>query len=432
MLLLSAFSISILLQLHATSSESVLDRSCTEAGVVPHPDDCTQFLICAEDNGTFYLAETVPCPEGYSFAKEDKTCVRSKQCKPLPVRTARATTPTGQCKMSGPYCEDCNHMVVCSRMEGKGLVAVANVTCSDIDGDMSCSKASCNTDPQVCEGSDKQGSFLCLTPGFFPDPSDCKRFHMCDKNLIHYSMDCDEQYNVKTESCTAVDPDQKDKTQAAGTQEKTPTCTPLANPCTATNNAPLSLPGRSNYYVICLPKKPKNGKMYYVITVLKCPDPLTFNDKTQSCEFSCTEKRGRFLDPDNNCNSYIECVAGTTGAGTKKTCPEGYGFDPDRKACLPESMVPNCRKPKPTEETTTPVVTTTTPTTTSTVGSVGPVTPQQQGLQCTSEGAMPDYSDCTKYIMCLKYGAYFTMKRRQCHWFTYFDPKAGYCRFGFC
>jgi hypothetical protein len=47
--------------------------------VFAHPYDCTQFLICADDHGKVFVAETVSCPEGYIFWPSEKTCVRGKQ-----------------------------------------------------------------------------------------------------------------------------------------------------------------------------------------------------------------------------------------------------------------------------------------------------------------------------------------------------------------
>jgi hypothetical protein len=69
-------------------------------------------------------------------------------------------------------------------------MAVANVSCSEIDPDMSCSKASCTTQQtstEPCEGPQKAGSFRCLQAGFFPDPANCKQFHVCGNDLSHFS-----------------------------------------------------------------------------------------------------------------------------------------------------------------------------------------------------------------------------------------------------
>jgi hypothetical protein len=70
------------------------------------------------------------------------------------------------------------------------LRTIANVSCSEIDPDMICSKATCTTPTpatQRCEGSEQAGAFRCLQPGFFPDPTNCKLFHVCGSDLIHFS-----------------------------------------------------------------------------------------------------------------------------------------------------------------------------------------------------------------------------------------------------
>ena len=52
---------------------------CKGPGVFPHPYDCTQFLICADDHGKVIVVEIVPCPEGYIFSASEKTCVRGEK-----------------------------------------------------------------------------------------------------------------------------------------------------------------------------------------------------------------------------------------------------------------------------------------------------------------------------------------------------------------
>jgi hypothetical protein len=127
-------------------------------------------------------------PTGSSFTPR---VVLYAQCRPVSPQTggrSRRATEQGACKSSGPYCEGCDRLVVCANLGERGLTAIANITCSEIDSEMSCSKSSCTTKPettQPCEGSDKAGAFRCLQPGFFPDPTDCKLFHFCGSDLSH-------------------------------------------------------------------------------------------------------------------------------------------------------------------------------------------------------------------------------------------------------
>ncbi|KDR21654.1 hypothetical protein L798_01890 [Zootermopsis nevadensis] len=288
---------------------------------------------------------------------------------------------------------------------------------------MSCSKASCTTQPtttQPCEDSDKAGSFRCLQPGFFPDPVDCKRFHVCGSDLSHFSGECDDKFDADLGICTSVDPDNA-KPPGPETEHQ---CKNLEKPCTEPNVSPVPLPTYPSYYVICIPVATKNRKSPYTyqLSVGKCPGRQVFNSETMACEFSCTGKRGRFQDPDN-CRSYIECSG---NAAVKKDCPDNFAFHPDRKFCLPESMVQGCQRTRAAvdaDATTTPATPTTTPTI------------PNEGFRCQASGAFPDKSDCHKFITCSRVSrggrVYFHMRRRQCPFLTFFNPN-GYCQLGFC
>ncbi|PNF28002.1 hypothetical protein B7P43_G13848 [Cryptotermes secundus] len=310
---------------------------------------------------------------------------------------------------------------------------------------MSCSKASCTTQPttdQPCAGADKAGAFHCLQPGYFPDPTDCKQFHICNSDLSHYKGDCDEKFDATLGTCTTFDPDDKTAqtvTNTASGSETAPntpstqSCETLKNPCTGTNTMPVKLPSNPSYYVICIPVATKNRKEPYIyqISVAKCPEGLVFNDETVSCELSCSRKRGRFQDPDN-CHSYIECSA----SGAKKTsCLDNLAFDPIRKSCVPESLVPGCQRTRAIEESTTTLQATTTPqaTLTSTSTTAKPIPSEE--FRCQATGAFPDESDCRRFITCSLVsrsdGVYFRMRRKQCPFFTYFNPR-GFCQLGFC
>jgi len=116
--------------------------------------------------------------------------VQSQPASPPTKSRGTRAAAAGACKISGPYCEECDRLVVCSNIGDNVLKTIANVSCSEIDPDMTCSKASCttSTDPnQRCEVSGQAGAFRCLQPGFFPDPNNCKLFHVCGSDLSHFS-----------------------------------------------------------------------------------------------------------------------------------------------------------------------------------------------------------------------------------------------------
>lgn len=196
--------------------------------------------------------------------------------------------------------------------------------------------------------------------------------------------------------------------------------------------APRKFPSYPWYYVICIPVATKSRKSthFYQLSVAKCPGRQVFNEDTQLCEMTCSGKRGRFQDPDN-CRSYIECSG---EKAVKKSCPENYAFDADRKFCLPESMVQGCQRTRAVE-TSTPNTASTSQGTASTSISTTTKTVPSVGFQCRASGAFPDESDCHRFITCTLEsrtdGVYFRMRRRRCPFFTYFNP-SGFCQLGFC
>lgn len=252
-------------------------------------------------------------------------------------------------------------------------------------------------------------------------------------------MECDDQFDADLGRCTSVDPGDttaQTATNAPSGTETRPTtsaqqCKTLENPCTGTNTAPVKLPSYPSYYVICIPVATKNRRAPYTyqISVAKCPDRQVFNDETFSCELSCSGRRGRFQDPDS-CRSYIECSA---NAAIKKSCPENFAFDPNRKSCLPESMVPGCQRTRAVEENT--ITATTTPPTTLPSAAITTQTIATEGFRCQATGSFPDESDCRRFITCSLVsrsdGVSFRMRRRRCPLFTYFN-RNGFCQLGFC
>ena len=120
-------------------------------------------------------------------------CVFAQSQSASPPTNSRRTraAATGACKASGPYCDGCDRLLVCANMGDNVLSAIVNISCSEVDPDMTCSKAACTTTPaattQQCEGSDQAGAFRCLQPGFFPDPTNCKAYHVCGSDLSYFS-----------------------------------------------------------------------------------------------------------------------------------------------------------------------------------------------------------------------------------------------------
>ncbi|KAJ9574097.1 hypothetical protein L9F63_008511 [Diploptera punctata] len=386
---------------------------CPGPGVAEDPNNSSQFLICAERYGDVFLVDTIPCPEGYIFSSSAMTCVHDGT-SPISQRVSRDTK---KCETSGAYCDGCDRMVVCALLNGQGLTAITNLSCSQIDPDMSCSHASCTTGSQA-ESCDSPSDFQCLQKGYFPDPADCKRYHVCSDNLEHYKGECEEQFDPVTGSCDPPD----------GTAE----CKPQARECKSPNLSPASLPNAPSYYTLCIPKPTTNRKTpyVYIMSVMKCPDEHVFDDKKLICIRSCTGKRGRFQDPDN-CHSYIECTD-APGEGTKKLCPNNYGYHPKRRLCLPEYMVENCSISTSTITASTISITTTSA---NIVNTTPKSNPPSNGFRCQTTGKFPDMTDCTKYIICTpdpqSTGVTYRLIRGQCPIFTYFGPNSS-CQIGFC
>ena len=123
----------------------------------------------------------LPCPCVYA---------QSQPASPPPKSRGTRAAEAGACKASGPSCEGCDRLVICANTGNRVLTAIANISCSEIAPEMTCSKASCTTQAaatQNCDGSEQAGAFRCLQPGFFPDPTSCKLFHVCSTDLSHFS-----------------------------------------------------------------------------------------------------------------------------------------------------------------------------------------------------------------------------------------------------
>lgn len=406
---------------------------CPGPGVQPNPSDRRSFYICVGTAGDARVARLVDCPPGYLFSRLELTC--TEEHASLSSRVSRAT-PAG-CQVLGPYCESCERMVVCARIDGR-LQALSNMSCPEVGDNLVCNNKTmgCQNAASVptCAGANSVSSFRCLQPGFFPDDTDCTKYHICDENLNHYSDSCDVLYDALNATCADA---------------AVPCAAPVASPCSATNMAPAAISTNPSFYRICIPviSRPLRGgdyKVSFQTSVLRCPDQKEFSDATMVCEFVCKKKSSRFADPDN-CHAYFDCPA-ATGAPTKKTCTDGLAFDSIKKFCVPESNVPGCHvittrqvtdsvSTNATQSTTATPVNQATPSVASNQTARPTTTQTLHDFRCPREGSFIDRSNCRRYFFCYRFWRVpntMNMMHMYCLPFMYFNENAGYCQFGFC
>lgn len=116
------------------------------------------------------------------------------------------------------------------------------------------------------------------------------------------------------------------------------TFNPTTGLCKNNLNKPVAHPLAKQFYVFCGTK----------LVLFKCksepkyPGRYELDNSTTQCEYICTIG-GRFKDLYDSTNrKYYECVKnGSSFIKTRKTCPEGTTFDPDKQACGKAPPPPN-------------------------------------------------------------------------------------------
>lgn len=155
-----------------------------------------------------------------------------------------------------------------------------------------CSAGQCSTQPaQECThigevvGNEKK-SELCPAAGFFPDPSHCNRFHLCDSTLRAIPYVCPRfyVYDPLTSLCKL---------------HKQPSDCPVLN-CHLHVNRFTTYPLDRSLYTFCAYFE---GKLQ--LSLHQCANEMLFDESSQNCVFGCIEGEGRFAHSDDKSKYYL-------------------------------------------------------------------------------------------------------------------------------
>jgi len=158
----------------------------------------------------------------------------------------RALTRDKKCKQTGLMCKSCEELVFCAVDQSGEWTQRPVQTCP---AETACRGTSCISEENVPECSSlSKVEFPCSTVGVFPNPGDCKKYHMCYPDgaaVKHAVVDCENSdhygYNPKTTFC-----DKKLPTNGYCTGFQVPKCEKLGD------NGPVPL--NPTLYYMCLPE----------------------------------------------------------------------------------------------------------------------------------------------------------------------------------
>uniref|UniRef100_A0A182WMK3 Chitin-binding type-2 domain-containing protein n=1 Tax=Anopheles minimus TaxID=112268 RepID=A0A182WMK3_9DIPT len=229
----------------------------------------------------------------------------------------------------GIFCSDCNTVAVCVKIGNswetywvESCSQTAGLYCNEFDGGCSDSLGSCNPT--------REGGFECNTPGVFPDPYNCRLYHMCflnGNNPVAIHMDCGgAAFSPATGDCSL-------------TLNDTVCLTPQFT-CNVLGQMD-AWPGNNNIYYICA------AEMVNEVRVLRprlyrCPANQMFqNGQCVQRDWSnmppgtmvpheC-QRPGLFVDP-SHCRYYYSCNADLVP--THLLCPEGTYFNANTLSCV--------------------------------------------------------------------------------------------------
>lgn len=199
--------------------------------------------------------------------------------------------------------------MTCSGIAGPPLFAQ---TCANINAKLPyCVNGACTATPDATCAS----AFQCTSAGSFPDPSDCRKYRICDKAGGDAKLyECPPEYSYipalnlcerrNNDNCNTID-------------------------CNNVKNAITVLNRNEAFFAFCI-SGPKAEILMY-----KCFDIQNeiYDISASTCRYNC-KNWGTFPDR-TNCNGYISCahIDGRWRA-TKQQCAPGNQFKGN--ACIPE------------------------------------------------------------------------------------------------
>ncbi|XP_049542588.1 uncharacterized protein LOC125955498, partial [Anopheles darlingi] len=230
----------------------------------------------------------------------------------------------------GFICYDCYTAAVCVKVGNSWetvLVESCNTAeglyCNEFEGGCSAAVGSCN--PLAAD------AFECNVPGVYPDPFNCRLYHMCflnGNNPVAISMDCGgAAFSPATGDCSLPLND-------------TSCQTPQFN-CDFAGQM-NAWPGNNNIYYICAVEPNVNGNRVLRPRLYRCPPNEMFQDGRcvqrdwsnlppgSIIPYEC-ERVGLFPD-HTHCRYYYACNADLVAERIQ--CPDGAFFNPSILACV--------------------------------------------------------------------------------------------------
>ncbi|XP_055531885.1 uncharacterized protein LOC129722461 [Wyeomyia smithii] len=276
-------------------------------GIVPHPDECNQFIRC---EGGSAIVET--CPTGMILRPELAECVAgdSETCELMDgVCVGR---PNGYVIEHPNYC---GMFIWCQ--DGEAQVHNCpweEILRPDMQFCVPGNSETCDADPieEMCDG--RSG------PVIYPHPYRCDQYMICEEeNQNIFTCPDDHIVEPGTIRCVPGNPE---------------TCTLYNKLCVGRPDGVIPHPSRCQLYISCYAEQ---------VTIESCPDGHIFDSTESRCIPGNTETCDNLDDycidlPDgiiphpNRCDLFMRCSDGVTSV---HSCPWGEILRPDMEFCVP-------------------------------------------------------------------------------------------------
>lgn len=163
--------------------------------------------------------------------------------------------------------------------------------------------------------------YKCTGHGQFPDPSNCRRYYICDAPntapLGVYECPLNYVYNSKTGLCVRS------------------ICQNID--CSKTPNQYIISSADPSILIYCF-----SGNNVQKPYVFRCPDPqnMQYDKDSLKCVYKCT-REGRFADRVK-CTGFYDCFWSIYGYQyNHNTCPSGYAFNVSSLQCVQATTCKN-------------------------------------------------------------------------------------------
>uniref|UniRef100_R4FKS3 Putative chitin binding peritrophin-a domain protein n=1 Tax=Rhodnius prolixus TaxID=13249 RepID=R4FKS3_RHOPR len=244
---------------------------CNQLGIFSSTDP-TKFILCTERNGELISAE-FSCSNTTIYSGSNAKCVPHKDNSDgnrfnflhLGDKTAASKEVSLDCITPGVICSDCGTLTFCvgeTTLNGTTSVRVLNhAKC--VDGEHCAVGVGCTT---LAEHPCSVAPFVCDDLGVFPDPYDCRKYHICTKQGSYEYRCSTGSFNSHTATC--------------GYSLQDGHCYERPVPFCQKTLQVGSLPTDASYYYICVRYKSDDVLRP---SLHRCPANKQFNETTFTC-----------------------------------------------------------------------------------------------------------------------------------------------------